>query len=64
LWTIRAAVCPLICPFYYFYMEDDSFGHIFHDWNSFSVVALHTCLVLALAGFLFRQASAQFAKRS
>jgi ABC-type transport system involved in multi-copper enzyme maturation permease subunit len=64
LWTIRAAVCPLICPFYYFYMEDDSFGHIFHDWNSFSTVALHTSLVLALAGFLFRQASAQFAKRS
>ena len=63
LWTIRAAVCPLICPFYYFYMEYGGFGHIFHDWNSVPVVALHTCLVLGLAGFLFRQASAQFAKR-
>jgi ABC-type transport system involved in multi-copper enzyme maturation permease subunit len=63
LWTIRAAICPLICPFYYFYMEHDEYGHIFHDWNSFSMVALHTSLVLALAGFLFRQASAQFAKR-
>jgi len=64
LGAVGAAICPLICPFYYFYMEDDSFGHIFHDWNSFSMVALHTSLVLALAGVLFRQASAQFAKRS
>jgi len=67
LWTIRAAVCPLICPFYYFYMGEDSLGHfahIFQDWNSVPVVALHTCLVLALAGFVFRQARARFAKRS
>ena len=61
---VGAAICPLICPFYYFYMGDDSFGHIFHDWNSFPVVALHTFLVLALAGFVFRQACARFAKRS